>query len=1230
MFTLGFFSVTGVRLVRIAALSLIFVKMDVQLLVLVISSFLPCSDAVVYYISADPITSDTCVDNSNATLRPCYSLQQLSNGNGLLVNKTSITLLLLSGTHVLPEDCTLLLSDIGEVEISPWNQQQEELIKCHVRANITFQHIKKLNIFSLNFTYCVLFLNHTVKVDSNFKAQAAINQCVFAGSKENYAITIAKTSIKLNISVNNSPFLSNDGALSCDCRVIDSFKRILIRNTMFMNNTKYGSGTLNVSSIDIELHGSSFINNTASAVSLESCSALITKTHFLNNHAYLSGGAISLSNSRSYFHHCVFKNNSGDIGGAIFSLGYLSVVNTGFSENYAGMSGGAIYARSNRADIDSCQFKNNFAKSGGAIHFYDTEEINLSYTLFHLNKAGRYGGAIYCTNSLDSLREDVYIDFVEGNSTMNSAKYGGFLYSKSYTVSIHGTYYIFGNRATNGGAFFTSNSEVLIPAREIPNHDPELSFINNTAENSGGAIYAIDSHILVDASLSQMTFSSNAAAGRGGAIYISDDHCESIKVITSDCSIDCFSHRGVQSMFFFNNSATYGPILYGGLLDRCYHDRIFNYTIYDFKASSEYDEQTPLAITSDPVKICFCLSNFQLECTKRDVVYKAMRGETLEAIVTSVDQDENPVPSVIRIGYEKTTASLGEGEGRNRLNNSCTALRFHIFTVDLSAWLILQPEGVCERSPLSNLTILIQLMNCSRGFEQSKDRCVCDRRLRQYLNVTNCLLATQSVERRGPIWLRYEENSLKMSRNCPLNYCQATSDSISLLAPDDPCANHRSGILCGTCQHNYSIALGGSRCLPCTEKKYAFIWLILVFAVAGVALVALLLVCNMTISHGTLNGLIFYANVVSMSGLTSLHNCSIHPILSVSIAWLNLNFGVETCFYPGMDTYQKTWLQFAFPLYIVLLVIAILVASYYSSTAMKVFGRNNIAILATLFLLSYSKTLKTIVSALSASQVLASVADIVSAPVLPYTVWSYDGNVEYLKGEHIVLFTVAVVFLVVLFLPYTLLLTFGQCLRSLPLRRRWILRLTRSTAFISIMDAYHAPYNRNHRYWTGLMLLTRCVLFLSFATNYSSDQALVNSYITALVVSGILIIKTCSTEVYTKFWNSLLELSFLVNLVILSITLCYLQHTSINDNSVICKSTTASISISFITFIGIVAHHAHLQIEGTKWYKSAKLVVLKKFPVQQHLDIPADDSAVVLAPTTTFVELREVLLASSK
>ena len=33
------------------------------------------------------------------------------------------------------------------------------------------------------------------------------------------------------------------------------------------------------------------------------------------------------------------------------------------------------------------------------------------------------------------------------------------------------------------------------------------------------------------------------------------------------------------------------------------------------------------------------------------------------------------------------------------------------------------------------------------------------------------------------------------------------------------------------------------------------------------------------------------------------------------------------------------------------------------------------------------------------------------------------------------------------------------------------------------MDAYHAPYKKDTRYWTGLLLLVRCVIFLTFAVN---------------------------------------------------------------------------------------------------------------------------------------------------
>ena len=88
------------------------------------------------------------------------------------------------------------------------------------------------------------------------------------------------------------------------------------------------------------------------------------------------------------------------------------------------------------------------------------------------------------------------------------------------------------------------------------------------------------------------------------------------------------------------------------------------------------------------------------------------------------------------------------------------------------------------------------------------------------------------------------------------------------------------------------------------------------------------------------------------------------PLL-IFIAWLNLDVGIETCYYNGMDTYGRTWLQFVFPLYVWALVGLIIVVSHYSTNAARIFGRNPVSVLATLFLLSYTKLLQTIIAVFS-------------------------------------------------------------------------------------------------------------------------------------------------------------------------------------------------------------------------------------------------------------------------
>ena len=85
--------------------------------------------------------------------------------------------------------------------------------------------------------------------------------------------------------------------------------------------------------------------------------------------------------------------------------------------------------------------------------------------------------------------------------------------------------------------------------------------------------------------------------------------------------------------------------------------------------------------------------------------------------------------------------------------------------------------------------------------------------------------------------------------------------------------------------------------------------------IAGVLLVTAILTLNITVAIGLINGFIFYANIVA-AGRTVIFPSSEPSFPTVFVAWLNLDIGFDVCFFDGLDTYIKTWLQLAFPVYV--------------------------------------------------------------------------------------------------------------------------------------------------------------------------------------------------------------------------------------------------------------------------------------------------------------------------
>ncbi len=236
-----------------------------------------------------------------------------------------------------------------------------------------------------------------------------------------------------------------------------------------------------------------------------------------------------------------------------------------------------------------------------------------------------------------------------------------------------------------------------------------------------------------------------------------------------------------------------------------------------------------------------------------------------------------------------------------------------------------------------------------------------------------------------------------------------------------------------------------------------------------------------------------------------------------------------------------------------------------------------------------------------------------SDPLLPTRVWVYDGSIEYLDGKHLPLFIISLVFLIFLFLPYTLFLTFGHYLQYFPEVKG--LKFFRGTFVTVVVDAYHAPYRKSHRYWTGLGLPTRCCLFTIFATtnNIKTNIFWIGAASLLLVCLKVL----ARSPIYHNKFVDFLETFSLLKLLFLTLSF---------GMGGFCKVLTASIVLSMTEFVIVAIFH--IQLEMRKYNILQKWIKLK-FQFVRNIFKPLQEkepNETVQVPSVSFTELRESLL----
>ena len=867
--------------------------------------------------------------------------------------------------------------------------------------------------------------------------------------------------------------------------------------------------------------------------------------------------------------------------------------NTNFEHNVA-ESGGAIHATESNVTMNGeTVIVNNTAKqNGGAILLYGSKLYLRGSNNLTGNQAYLSGGAVH------SERSNI-IMFDESNFSNNKAQNGGSIYLQISELNFKGVCNIIDNEAAkNGGGLDAINSSIVV--------ESVTQFINNEAQRGGGSSLARNTKFDLRTSGSPprpvLMFTDNRA-DKGGALFIDDKTNPTTCTSGSDENntlVECFfltaTNDTIQYFQFSNNFANIsGANLFGGLLDRCAAGESHQHQITEsvpngldifLKVSNLSNSDT---ISSDPVRVCVC-SNGWPNCSSQSYSINITGEEMSPLWLAALDEADHLVNATIHISLNGTQ---GKCQTVQELDGACTKITYDSFTFHVPPEMLnIYADGPCEDNGISTQNVEMKVLPCTCpiGFQKpavSSWRCVCecDPDLAPY--ITECDQPTASVTRTGNFWLTYVNTTSRSSGylihpNCPLNYCQPPSQpvKVNLNHPngsDSLCKTNRGGLLCGTCQKGLRLSLSSSRCIPCPDHWPGLMVVILIVALlAGIGLVATLLVLNLTVAIGTLNALIFYANIVEAYKNIFFPSATISPA-SVIISWLNLELGFDVCFFDHerMDKYTKTWLQLAFPAYLIILVIFVTIVAKYSDKFAQFIGKNNpVETLATLILLSYAKFLQIVITALS-------FAKLEYPDGSSEIIWLPDATVKYFTGKHAVLFFTALIIILIGVL-FTFLLISWQWLPKLSgcilferFRNKKCIKLPKWRLFMWIkqqiqvlqifMKSYTEPYSVNHRYWTGLLLLARVVLYLTSAINVSGDPQI--TFVTLLVIVGCLMAPKWS--IYEKEFINILESVTYINLLIFTAFSWYTHETGKN------QSVAAHISVAvtlFQLFVVIIYH----------------------------------------------------------
>ena len=513
-----------------------------------------------------------------------------------------------------------------------------------------------------------------------------------------------------------------------------------------------------------------------------------------------------------------------------------------------------------------------------------------------------------------------------------------------------------------------------------------------------------------------------------------------------------------------------------------------------------------------PLSICPCINSTVYDCYSDDLE-PIFPGQTIN--INLLVQEKwlthyNPSTTLMVANTPDDNCSVTDSNqlSQTYTNHGCNKYRYTISPSNKHTNVCKLFLDIIEMSEM----FYIEIKPCPQGFTLNKDSkaCQCDPLLdNKILSITSCDLDDQTILRPANSWISADTvnglHTYLVSSACPFDYCLPYSSHHKLSDPNSQCQYNRTGVLCGQCKQGLSRVFGSSQCRYCSN---IYLLLIIPILIVGIVLVMMLFIFQLTITNGIINSFIFYFSIVCINHEIFFPSCQ--SIICSVVRFINLDFGAEICFYNGMDDYAIAWLLLAFPTYLIIIAIFLIVITRYSNTIQRITAKKALPVLATLFLLSYTKILQNVCN------VLFQYFELIYLPSNhTKVVWSISTTTPLFGLKFLVIFTVCFVFFLIL-LSFNVILLFT----------RTLLRFNFIAGFKPLLDVYFGPYKDRAYYWTGLMLLARTVIFaLSAFNEYVSLIAI------SVLLGGLLwwhgVVKPFRSK-YDNFQESGLILNLLV------------------------------------------------------------------------------------------------------